>query len=68
MDSSREILLSLSFAGRSELELIGAVALIVLVAHLFVEFVWPSCRAVCRVVWTDIIAGIRRVREDLRSL
>jgi hypothetical protein len=57
-----------TIGGWSDLELIGLVTFIVLAAHLFVAFVWPSMREVCGIVWGDIVAGIRRVRDDVKSL
>jgi hypothetical protein len=54
--------------GWSDLELIGLVTFIVLAAHLFVSFVWPSIREICSTVWGDSVAAIKRVRDDVRSL
>jgi len=61
---------SVAFAigGWSDLELIGLVTFIVLAAHLFVTFVWPSFCQICSTVWCDVIAGVRRVRDDVKSL
>jgi hypothetical protein len=60
--------IAFSISGWSDLELIGLATFIVLAAHLFTSFVWPSLRDVCSTVWGDSIAGIRRVRDDVRSL
>jgi hypothetical protein len=57
-----------TIAGWSDLELIGLVTSLILVEHLFVKFVWPSACEICSTVWSSIIAAIRRVRDDVRSL
>lgn len=54
--------------GRSELEWIGLVALFYLVSHLFVSFVWPSLRNCVCVIWTDLVAGARTIKRDLKQL